>query len=244
MRSIKVRAFHAGIASLLILAALPAACGSAAIPLLPPDQIVAQSAQSMGRLAGFHFLIERTGAPAFLPGVESVSLRRVEGDFIAPDKARAAVRLIAPGVILDVQAISTEGHYWETNPVSGAWQAYPAEQGFNPAVLFAPQSGIPEILRSDLTRLTLNGVVELEDLPGLKLYEIEGQLDGRRIFELSYGLIGPEKIAVRLWIEPETFYLRRMSMAEAAAPDEEPTVWLVDLWDFGQVVEIQTPEIP
>ena len=202
------------------------------------------SAEAMGALNGFHFLIERTGAPAFLPGGESISIRRVEGDFVAPDKAGAVVRVIAPGVVFDVHAISMNGHYWETNPVSGKWQEYPPEQGFNPAVLFAPESGIPEILRSDLTQLTLDGVVELEDLPGLDLYEVAGQLDGRRIFNLSYGLIGPETIEVQLWIEPETYYLHRMSMVETAAGDEEPTVWSVDLWDFGKTAVISLPDSP
>jgi hypothetical protein len=224
------------------LTILLAACAGPSVPLLPPQEIVERSAEAMSSLPGFHFLIERTGAPAFLSEEQSISLRRVEGDFVAPDRARAAVRVIAPGAVLDVQAISLDGRYWETNPFSGSWQEYPAEQGFNPALLFAPETGIPAMLRSDLSRLTLAGVVELEDLPGVDLYEIEGRLDGGRISTLSYGLIGPGVIDVKLWIEPGTFYLQRMMMQEPGGDGGESTVWSVDLWDFGEVAEIRPPD--
>ena len=225
-----------------ILTFFIAACTGESVPLYPPQEIVERSAEAMSSLAGFHFLIERSGAPAFLSEQHSISLRRVEGDFVAPDRALAAVRVIAPGAVLDVQAISLDGRYWETNPFSGHWQEYPAEQGFNPAVLFAPETGIPAMLRSDLSRLSLVGVVELDDLPGLDLYEIQGQLDGGRIYALSYGLIGPGEIEVKLWVEPGTFYLQRLMMREPDEDEGESTSWLVDLWDFGELAEIQPPD--
>jgi lipoprotein LprG len=227
-----------------ILTILLAACAGRSVPLLPPEEIIERSAEAMGSLTGFHFLIERSGAPAFLSEQQSISLRRVEGDFAAPDRARAAVRVIAPGAVLDVQAISLDGRYWETNPFSGQWQEYPAEQGFNPAVLFAPDTGIPAMLHNDLSRLSLIGVVELEDLPGLDLYAIEGRMDGRRIYTLSYGLIGPGMIEVKLWIEPGTFYLQRMTMHEPGEGGGEASVWSVDLWNFGERFEIRPPDEP
>jgi hypothetical protein len=196
----------------------------------------------MGDLEGFHFLIDRSGAPAFLSEAQSVSFRRAEGDFVAPNAAQANVRVIAPGLIVDVQAISLEGRYWETNVVSGEWQEFPAEQGFNPAVLFEPQTGIPIILREDLRELALIGVAELEEMPGLKLYEIHGQLDGERIYQLSYGLIGPDLLDVQVWIEPNTFYLHRMTLTGTTPGQEEPTFWQVDMWNFGSVTQILPPE--
>jgi len=238
-----MRVSHAITALMLCLACVLEACGSQAVPDLAPAVIVERSAEAMGNQTGFHFLIERTGAPAFLSEQQSISLRRVEGDFVAPDQARAAVRVIAPGVVLDVQAISLGGRYWETNPVSGLWQEFPSEQGFNPAILFEPETGIPELLRADLRQLVLVGVVELENLPGVKLYEIEAMLDGERINRLSYGLIGPGTIDVRLWIEPDTFLLQRLSIEEPGTGEGEPTLWTVDLWDFGITADIRPPEL-
>ena len=84
--------------------------------------------------------------------------------------------------------------------------------------------------------------MELDDLPGLDLYEIQGQLDGGRIYALSYGLIGPGEIEVKLWVEPGTFYLQRLMMREPDEVEGESTSWLVDLWDFGELAEIQPPD--
>jgi hypothetical protein len=220
-----------------------AACSTPEPPTLKAEEILEQSAGVMGGLEGFHFLIDRSGAPAFLSEAQSISFRRAEGDFVAPGSAQAAVRVIAPGLIVELQAISLEGRYWETHVVSGEWQEYPAEQGFNPAILFEPQSGIPIILREDISDLSLIGITELEELPGLKLYEIHGQLDGERIYRLSYGLIGPDLLDVQVWIEPETYYLHRMSLTEPVPGEDEPSFWQVDMWDFGSVAEISQPDM-
>jgi hypothetical protein len=208
---------------------------------LPAKEIILRSIARLEETSGFHFVIDRSGAPAFLDAESTLSLRRMEGDFVAPDRIRATVRVIAPGFISDVQVISIGGTQWQTIPLSNEWQQLPPDWGFNPAMLFDPAIGLEPILENDLEGLESLGHVELEELPGQRLYAISGRVQGDRIYEITYGLIGPDMMDMTLWIFPETFELYRMVITENAQAEQEKTIWTLDFWDYDQQVEIQPP---
>jgi hypothetical protein len=96
-------------------------------------------------------------------------------------------------------------------------------------------------LDSDLTNLVLRGVEELPELPGIPLYALTGRLDGERIYQMSYAMIGPETMEVQLWIAPDTFELYRVVISEPSADPADPTIWQLDFWDFNVPVEITPP---
>ncbi|MBN1667832.1 MAG: LppX_LprAFG lipoprotein [Anaerolineales bacterium] len=217
-----------------------AACQS--IPAAPPpDEIVQRTAEQMQGLAGFHFVIERSGAPAYLDAAETLAFRRAEGDYVAPDRAQAIVRVIGPGLIAEVQVVSIADDYWETHVLTGQWQKLPPEQGFNPATLFDPQTGIRPVLAEDLKALEYLGPEELEELPGQKLYALQGQVNGERLSALSFGLISKAEMQAKLWVAPQTFELYRLVLIDERSEMEEATIWQFDFWDFGTVVNIQPP---
>lgn len=195
----------------------------------------------MNALEGFHFIVDRTGLPAYLDPSETISFRRAEGFYVAPDKGIAEVRVIAPGFVTDVSVISIKDIQWETNLLTNEWTELPPNWGFNPAVLFDPEIGIQSILVSDLTDLAFIGSEKLDDGPDQYLYVVEGQATGDRLYQMSYGLIGPEDMRVRLWIAPETFELHRALIVDPNLEDEEETVWQVDFSEFGRIVSIQPP---
>jgi len=215
------------------------------VPTLPPEEILSRTAERMKTAQGFHFVIDRQGAPAFLDPAKTLSFRRAEGDYTAPDKAKASVRVIAPGIVAEIQAIAIADKYWETNFLTGEWQELPSDLAFNPAVLFAPDTGLQAILLADLTDLSLIGVEELEDLPGISLYHLTGTLDATHLYDLSYTLIGPDPVQTEIWIAPETFDLYRILITEHSTDeDDEPTLWQVDFWNIDQVVDISPPSTP
>jgi hypothetical protein len=224
-----------------VIVFLLAACSEQLPEELPAEQIIANSAERMNGMEGFFFTIDRTGAPAFLDNDETISFRRAEGYYAAPDRSQAAVRVITPGLVTEVNVISIGETQWESNVMSAEWQQLPPNWGFNPAVLFDPNIVIQSILVSDLTDLQLLEPENLDDGPDAKLYLLSGILDGRRIYEMSYGLIGPEQLEARLWIMPETFELIRVEVTEANTGEEQPSVWQVDFAEFDRVVDIKPP---
>ncbi|MCU0486985.1 MAG: LppX_LprAFG lipoprotein, partial [Anaerolineales bacterium] len=202
-----------------------------------------RSTARMKGMDSFHFVIDRSGAPAYLDTDETLSFARAEGDFVAPDQARAEIRIIAPGLVAEIRIVALGDSYWETNLLSGEWQALPSGTGFNPAILFDPQVGLQPVLDSDLTNLELRGVEELTELPGVQLYALTGRLDGQRIYQMSYAMIGPETMDVQLWIAPETFELYRVLITEPSADPADPTIWQLDFWDFDLPVDITPPPV-
>jgi lipoprotein LprG len=200
--------------------------------------MVRLSAERMRSMGGFRFVIDREGASAFLDVENTISFRRAEGAYAAPDRVRAAIRVIGPGMVAEITVISIGRTQWETNFVTGDWEQLPPDWGFNPAVLFDPQSGIQAALIEDLTQIDLVGAEELDEVPGQTLFHLRGTIGGSRLFVVSYGMIGPDECEADLWIAPETHELHRITVVE---PGEEETVWTIDFWDFDEVPDISPP---
>jgi lipoprotein LprG len=217
------------------------ACGSPTPVFLSPEEIISGTVDRLQALAGLHFVIDRSGAPAFLDVDRLLAFRRAEGNFVAPDRAQATIRVIGPGLVAEIEIISIGEIQWETNLLSGAWQELPPNWGFNPAVLFDPHQGIKPILEMDLSDIELLGLERLEEMPGRKFYALRGKVAGERLYQLSFGMIGPEVMSVQLWIDPETFDLHRMVVVDPQPGEAEPTTWRLDFWDFDQTVVILPP---
>jgi hypothetical protein len=230
-----------GSLGIIALSLLLSACGKATPVPLPPEEIVLDTIARLQETSGFHFVIERSGAPAFLDVDHSISIRRMEGDFMAPDRVQAEVRIIAPGLVTELEVIGIGDTQWQTSILSGEWQQLPPEWGFNPSIFFDANSGLLPILEADLVDLEWIGNVELEDAPGTLLYALSGRVQGGRIYELTYGLIGPQALEVTMWIVPETFELFRMLIVDQKQGEEEATLWTLDFWEYDQYIDIQPP---
>lgn len=226
---------------ILFLSIFLSACHTATPTPLPPEEILSLAIARLYETSGFHFVIERSGAPAFLDLGETLSLRRMEGDYVAPDRIRATVRIIAVGFVTEIEAIGIGDIQWETNPLSGEWEQLPPEWGFNPTSLFDPSTGLQSILENDLENLEYVGYREIEEWPGETLYSLTGLLRANRIYRTTFGLIGPGRLDMQLWIDPATFEVYRMVIMEEAEGEEEASTWTIDFWDYDQLIEIESP---
>jgi len=233
---------HKFIVILLLLFSLLPACSAPTPVPLPPEEIVSKAAQRMKSMAGFHFLIERSGASAYLDASGMYSFRRAEGVFVSPDKASATVRVLLPGTAAEIDIIGIGENYWETNVLTGQWIKLPPQEGFNPAVLFDPEIGMQPIIETDLMDLELVGNEELEEMPGKLLYAVTGYIDGERLYPMSYGLIGPKVMPIKLWVDPTTFDIHRIIITQERAGGEA-SIWRVDFWEFDKTEEISPPTV-
>jgi hypothetical protein len=231
-------------AGLIMFGVLLASCRASQFEQLPPNEIISRSAGRMASLAGFEFLIERSGEPVFLDYEGTISFRRAEGQFTSPDRVNTSVRVILPGLVTEVQIISVEGTQWETNLLTGEWQASDPRYSFNPSLLFSPETGIPAVLAHELTNPALLGMEEIPEVPGKKLYALETVMQGDSAYQITFGMIDNEPLRVKLWIDPVTFDLYRVLLVDPANPgDEEDTLWQIDFWSFGSTFQIEPPTI-
>ena len=226
---------------IILICAPLTACARNDLPQLAPEEILSRSAERMSSLQGFHLLFDRSGAPAFLDSGETLSLSKMEGHYDAPDRVKATVRVIAPGIVADVDVISIGSIQWQTNVYTGEWEELPANWGFNPGTLFDQKIGLQAILLADVSQLNLQEMQELDEMPGKKLYALSGKLSGDTIFSLSNGLIGPDEMDIQIWIDPKTFDLHRVVLSEHLGDTEKERFWQFDFWDFDKTEGINPP---
>lgn len=219
-----------------------ASCRPTAEPALSAEEIVQNAAQRMNQLNSFHFTINHEGPPAYLDPDNNFSLVLMDGDYAAPDRAQAVVMVKLTGFVTKVDVISVADVQWQTNPLTGQWEELPPNWGFNPAVLFDAEIGLPTILSADVSDLALTGKEKLEDGPDAELYALTGVVAGDRLFQMSGGLIGPAAVNAQLWVMPNTFELVRVILTEPATGDDEsPNVWQVNFANYDQEIEIEPP---
>ncbi len=229
---------------LTTLAGILAACRSQVIHQLTPPEIIFQSAEHMKGLAGFDYLIERSGEIVFLNYEETIGFSRAAGQYEAPDNVVANVRLIMPGMISEVKIISINGIQWDTNLLTEKWELTDPLYSFNPSVLFDAENGIQVMLAGDMIDPVLVGLEELKEVPGKKLYAIEAALNGEHAYIMSYGMIDNEALKIKIWVDPNTFDLNRIVIVDPANSDgREATTWQIDFWNFGKKYNIEPPSL-
>jgi len=232
---------------LILVGLLTSACQEPAptpapTPTPTPQDIIQQAVDRLTTTKGFHFGVDLSGAPAYLDATGTIAFRTAVGDFTAPDRAQAAVRAAAFGLITDVNVVSIGPDQWQTNILTKQWERLPPNFGFNPGALFDAANGLPAILTADLTNAAFNGREALEGGPNQELTIITGQVAGERLAAISGGLIGPQAVEVTLWIAPDTYELIRIVVNEPEPGSEEgASVWQIDFSNYDQDVAIEPP---
>lgn len=196
----------------------------------------------MRGLEGFSFRLARYGAAVFVDPTGVVTFREATGSFVAPDRVQATVKVIAPGIVAEVSIIGIGDLEWETNIFSGEWVLVPEEYAFKPAVLFEPGAGIQKAIETHLVGVELVDIAELEEVPGISFYHLRGQMDGRNVHDITFGLIDNQPLEVELWIEPGSFALHRALIIDPVNEGaDEGTTWQLDFWDFGTTIQVEPP---
>lgn len=232
----------------LWLATLPLACQSTPEPepepTPDPQTIVNTAVAHLTGVSGFHFILETSGPATYLDADGTLALRRLQGDFAAPDRVRAVVRVAITGLVTELRVIGIGEQQWQTNVLTGAWEPVSVNGSFNPAILFDEAVGLPAILTQELTEVALLGT---ETVDGVAYEVITAVLDPTRLISMSNGLLGSETtdaIPVQLWLTPDSHQIQRILLSETIPGQEQPRQWQVDFSQFDQAVTIEPPIKP
>lgn len=209
-------------------------------PDLSAEEIIQRASRAMLAAKTLHFTIELTGALDYIDRPPTTALKYVEGDLLRPDKVRGLVKVSSLGLVSEIGLISIAGQSYVTNPINQRWQALPEEWGwyFDPRLPFDEQYGIPAVAPTIQFRKV--GVEQVEDK---FLYHLEGTAQGEQITWWTAGLIASGDVPIGVWIEPETFLIRRVHLIELTSDPEHPTEWDIQFSKFDQPVEIEAPPL-
>ncbi len=210
-------------------------------PTPEPADVAARAGQAMAQVKALHFTFRRDGAPAFVDADETLIFRSAEGDYIAPDRLQAAVKVLMGTFVTQIDTVVVEKKQWITNLLTGEWEELPEGWGLDPSTFFDAQEGIPTILTSGLTAVALQGPLKVEDMEGEYLY-LTGEAIGDQVSAMSGGLIPPGQADFEAWIDPATYLVYRVRLVLPETDPEDPTVWLIEFSDYGQKVAIESPE--
>lgn len=209
-------------------------------PTPDPQAVAEQAGAATGAVDSLHFVFQRDGAPAFVDADKTLVFRSAEGDYVAPDKMQAAVKILAGSFVAEVQVISIGETQWMTNLLTGNWEEVPEGWGLDPAAFFDSKAGIPNIMAHDLSVTRLDGPIEVEGLKG-GFWHLSGEVGGEHVTVMSGGLIPPGNVELEAWVDPVTFLVHRVHLLLPDSDPQEPTEWTIEFSEFGKPVEIVAP---
>jgi lipoprotein LprG len=225
--------------TLVLLSLLLTACGTD-VPQIPPADVITRAGDAMLQAPSFHFKIDINGKPVVLNQLTQLSLRSAEGDFARPDKMGVHLKVLLAVAAAELDMIALGNEQYLTNVLTKQWEPLPPEFGFNPAIMFDPQVGLEQLLKSGLDNAHWIGV---EDLDGKSVFHLQGSISGEQLQGMSGGLISKGPVDVDLWIDPETYLPRKAVIVDKNSDPEKPTTWTMTFTSYGKDVNITAPTV-
>ena len=217
---------------LLAAALLCVAAAACAAPPPSPTALVEQAAAKTAALKSVAFDLVRVGEPVLLDPGRGILFSVAAGEYQAPDRVRARVKIAAAGTVLTLDMLWLPDGFYSSNPFTGSFEKLPAAPGFDPPALL--RNEIPAVLRSELRSVTLVGT---EKIGAADAYHVRAEADGAKLRALTGGVVVPGVHTVDLWIDVATSQIVRLADAEPGGV----AGWRLELSGADKPVEIKAP---
>jgi hypothetical protein len=233
----------------LLLILLAAACQPTPAAETPTDPLalVTRAAELIRQTQTFRMIVEQTGAPYVIAtDLGSVTFRRADAQYVAPNVMQADVRLLVIGGIPAEVGIFSQGEnqfYRNEILTANQWVNALFAPGFNPETLVSSEAGFQMALEGMLD-LEYVDVVTLES--GVSAQHLRGRALGDTVTALLAGLVDDlgEEVDVEIYLDAATGYPARFVIVQPGsetADNPEPTTWTVDIFDINEPAEIEPP---
>ncbi|HLA43737.1 MAG TPA: LppX_LprAFG lipoprotein [Aggregatilineales bacterium] len=214
--------------------------------------LIEAAAQKIDDASAFQLELVVNGAPVFLDGAAidldvPVTFQRAEGVFVAPDSLGGEVTiLLEDDVTAEVKLIAIGEDQYLQHPLItfNQWEAITFSPNFNPATLVEGDESIPAALR------TMSAVeyVGVEDIDGINMHHIRGEVEVSRVSAVTVGLIGTTEGVVKgdIYIRERDGLLERMILEEPINPEidpDQPSIWTIGLYDYNGDYTVTRPDI-
>ncbi|NJL93205.1 MAG: LppX_LprAFG lipoprotein [Anaerolineae bacterium] len=216
----------------------------------PPDPaaLMATAAQEIDDTASFELLLAIEGAPILLDvssvGFEEpLTLERAEAAFEKPDRVRATVRIGIEDVVTDMELIAIGEEQYIRHPLItfNRWMNATVVQGFQPSALVSEEQGIAHALRS----VENVRYVGEEDLDGVTVHHLQGEVDAAEVQAVTFGLITSTTgvLQADVFIRTRDGRLEQLLLVEPDADPASSTTWTIGLYGYGGDFGISAPEV-
>ncbi|MBN1440050.1 MAG: LppX_LprAFG lipoprotein [Anaerolineales bacterium] len=202
-------------------------------PTPSPAEILAQAGDAMLAMDSARFLLIREGEPVTLDPATGMTFSEAAGDYQAPDRVRADVKVMLFGNVLQIEVYWLPEGTYLSNPLTR--QLVPASDGlgFDGASIFQAD-GMPAVLRTGIQNPQRVGT---EDIEGVAAIHIRGEADGAALAALTAGTLQSGTLyPVDVWVDAAAFVPARVHVAEPGGNG-----WRIDFYDIDAEIEVQLP---
>lgn len=204
---------------------------------LSPREYLDQAIDRWNETEGARFSLEIEGE-TYLDEERSVRLLAAEGELSRPASVRADASIRASVVRLNISLIFIGDRAYMTDILTGQWGPAPEDFSYDPSVLLDNDEGLSA---------AIDAVIDPQFVAA------EGSDDDKRIISgsvprdaievMTAGALDGEFIDVSVTIDPETFNLLAIRLAEEGESGNQPTVWIITISDHGEEFTIDEPEV-
>ncbi len=182
----------------------------------------------------FSFQVSYLGEPVDVqPGL---ALDRVDGVFEAPSRSAADVRVKTLGLTAILEVVTEGDRLWQKVPFAEDFVEVEGGDLITGTDIFS-EDGLGALLREDVSDLAYGEDAELEDFPGETFQTVRGVVSGERLNTLTLGYLQGTAADVQFYLAGDE--VRRILIDEMDV--EVPRSWTIDLWAYGQPVDIVIP---
>lgn len=202
-------------------------------PTPNPAEILSKAGDAMLAMKSARFSLLREGEPAVFDAATGMSFTEASGEYQAPDRVRAQVKVTLFGNVLQIEIYWLPEGVFISNPLTQKFEPAPADLGFNGAAMFQAD-GMPAVLKEGIQNPQRAG---METIEGVETIHITGEADGAVLAPLMAGALESGTLyPVDVWVDKSTFVPVRVHITE---PDGNG--WLIDLFDINADIEVQLP---
>lgn len=208
-----------------------------------PMALVNDAAAAIRSADTFRMIVDQVGPPYPIDTeFGSVTFRRADAQYAAPDTLQAALAVLALGARLDVDVFARGDNQWFRAPLwtGDQWLNAIFAPGFNPQTLIAEDAGFQAAVNA-ARDLVVVGDTQLET--GQNVIHIQGRADGPALNGLLVGLIQMQgEVTVDVFIDRETGMPARFILTEPVEGEDEPRIWTLDVLDVNAPAQLDDPE--
>ncbi|MBN2083669.1 MAG: LppX_LprAFG lipoprotein [Anaerolineales bacterium] len=202
-------------------------------PTPSPAQILFKAGAAMLDMESARFTLLRDGAPIVLDAATGMSFTQAAGEYQAPDRVHATVKVGLMGTVLEIQIYWLPEGVFILNPLTQQFETASMDLGIDGAAIFKAD-GMPAVLATGIENPERVG---FEDIEGVATIHISGESDGATLAPLTAGALkGGTLYPVDVWVDRSTFVPVRVHVTE---PDGSG--WLIDLYDIDTEIEVDLP---
>lgn len=199
-----------------------------------PEEAMNAASVAVLSAPSFSFQVSYLGEPVEVqPGL---ALDRVDGVFEAPTRSRADVRVKTLGLTAILEVVTEGDRLWQKVPFAEDFVEVEGGDLITGTDIFS-EDGLGALLREDLADLAFGEDAELEDFPGETFQTVTGLVSGERLNTLTLGFLQGTAAEVQFYLAGDE--VRRILIDETDV--EVPRSWTIDLWAYGQPVDIVIP---